>query len=454
MGNGKSRSGQNVCSQFLPEEQAEMDRLFDALSSEKSSPNTSPRSFSLKALKSRIGEALPPEMVTRLYDGMRRVDLTGKAKGPSESVSQEQFTILMSHLLKGNSEEKSLVILKMISVTEGPVKAREVQKFTEDLVGSVVHVLNHRQELRGWTWKKAPGPSPRVQVLAAQLLSEMKLADGKKLLGPQWLDYDCDRAMIEDWVFRAHLVATFLSVIIHRGFLLHLALNLATLVPKRQVDQGQEFESILDVLSVIYVNSHLPREQRHHWHLLFSSELHGHSFAQLCGRIPHRGPCVLLLEDHDGHVFGGFASCSWEIKPQFQGDDRCFLFSISPSMAVHTCTGYNNHYMYLNHGQQTIPNGLGMGGQHNYFGLWIDVDFGRGHSKAKPTCTTYNSPQLSAQEDFRFEKLEVWAVGDASGQKLANSGKSILDANPDAQVLLELTGRSRHSQGLREIPDE
>lgn len=67
-------------------------------------------------------------MVTRLYDGMRRVDLTGKAKGPSESVSQEQFTVSMSHLLKGNSEEKSLVILKMISVTEGPVKAREVQK--------------------------------------------------------------------------------------------------------------------------------------------------------------------------------------------------------------------------------------------------------------------------------------------------------------------------------------
>lgn len=62
----------------------------------------------------------------------------------------------------------------------------------------------------------------------------------------------------------------------------------------------------------------------------------------------------------------------------------------------------------------------GMGGQHNYFGLWIDVDFGKGHSKAKPTCTTYNSPQLSAQEDFRFEKLEVWAVGDASGQKLVS----------------------------------
>ncbi|XP_036201541.1 MTOR-associated protein MEAK7 isoform X1 [Myotis myotis] len=477
MGSSGSRLGQSVNSQFLPEEQAEVDRLFDALSSEKSSA-ASPRSFSLKALKSHIGEALPPEMVARLYDGMRGVDLARPAKGPSESVSQEQFTLSMSHLLKGSSREKSFMILKMISATDGPVKAREVQKFTEDLVGSLVHVLSHRQELRGWAQKSTPGPPPRVQALAVQLLSEVKFADGEKLLGPEQLDYDCDPAVIEDWVFRAHLVATFLSVVIHRGFGLHWPLDLSTLVPECQVDQGQEFESVLDLLSVIYVNSHLPREQQHRWHLLFSSELHGHSFAQLCGRVPHQGPSLLLLKDLDGHVFGGFASCSWEIKPQFQGDNRCFLFSISPSMAVYTCTGYNHHYMYLNHGQQTIPNGLmaeadvgsesdmqagemltafpsqGMGGQHHYFGLWIDVDFGKGHSKAKPTCTTYNSPQLSAHEDFRFEKMEVWAVGDASHSKLANSQKSILDADPEARALLEISGRSRHSEGFRQAPDQ
>lgn len=67
-------------------------------------------------------------MVARLYDGMRRVDLKRPAKGPSESVSREQFTVSMSHLLKGSSREKSFMILKMISATDGPVKAREVQK--------------------------------------------------------------------------------------------------------------------------------------------------------------------------------------------------------------------------------------------------------------------------------------------------------------------------------------
>lgn len=144
---------------------------------------------------------------------------------------------------------------------------------------------------------------------------------GEKLPGPQQLDCECDRAMIEAWVFRAPLVATFLSVVIHRGFLLlRSPLDLAALIPERHVDQERVFESILDVPSVIYLNSHLRREQQQRWRLLFSSELHGHSFAQLCGRITHRGPCVLLLEDHDGQVFGGFASCSWEVKPQFQGE--------------------------------------------------------------------------------------------------------------------------------------
>ncbi|KAM6176372.1 MTOR-associated protein MEAK7 [Erethizon dorsatum] len=454
MGNSKSRSGKRFCSQFLPEEQAEIDRLFDALSSDKDSTETSPRSFSLKALQSHVGEALPPEMVTRLYDGMRQVDLTRRAQGPSKSVSQEQFSASMSHLLKGNSEEKSLVILKMISATEGPVKAREVQKFTEDLVGSVVHVLTHRQELRGWAGKKAMGPPVRTQALAAQLVSEMKLPGGERPQGPQWLDCNCDRAVIEDWVFRVPLVAMFLSVVIHRGLLVLCgSLDLATLVPECQVEPGRMLESLLDVLAVIFLNSYLAPEQRQRWRLLFASHLHGQSFSQLCGRITNCGPCLALLEDHDGHVFGGFASCSWEVKPQFQGDNKCFLFSITPSMAVYMPTGYNDHYMYLNHRQQTIPNGLGMGGQHGYFGLWVDANFGNGHSKAKPTCTTYNSPQLSAEENFRFEKMEVWAVGDPSESELAKGKKSILDMDPEAQALLEATGRSRHSEGFREVPD-
>ncbi|KAM5262622.1 MTOR-associated protein MEAK7 [Ctenodactylus gundi] len=451
MGNSRSHAGKTSGSQFLPEEQAEVERLFDFLVS-KDSAETSPRSFSLQALKSHVCDALPPEMVARLYEGMRSGSPAGKVQGPSSGVSREQFTLSLSHLLKGNAEEKSVVILRMISATEGPVKARDVWKFTEDLVGAVVHVLSHRQELRGWAQRKAAGPPATVSLLAAELLSEMTL-QGKRLQGHEGLDHDCDRAAIEDWVFKVPHVAMFLSVVTRGGLcILHPSLDLATLVPERQVEHAGDFESILDPLSVIYLNSHLGQGQRHRWHLLFSSQRHGQSFSQLCGRITHRGPCLTLLEDHDGHVFGGFASHSWEVKPQFQGNNKCFLFSISPRMAVYTPTGYNDHYMYLNHGQQTIPNGLGMGGQYGYFGLWVDSDFGKGHSKAKPTCTTYNSPQLSAKEDFCFEKMEVWAVGDPP-EESEQGRKSILDVDPEAKILLEATGRTQHSVGLRAAPD-
>ena len=52
-----------------------------------------------------------------------------------------------------------------------------------------------------------------------------------------------------------------------------------------------------------------------------------------------------------------------------------------------------------------------MGGQLNYFGFWLDDDFGSGHSRGQPACTTYGSPVLSAEEDFKLDMLEVWGVG-------------------------------------------
>lgn len=53
----------------------------------------------------------------------------------------------------------------------------------------------------------------------------------------------------------------------------------------------------------------------------------------------------------------------------------------------------------------------GMGGQMDYFGLWIDSSFNHGHSKAKPKCTTYGSPQLSADPEFEVDIIEVWGLG-------------------------------------------
>ncbi|XP_030045335.1 MTOR-associated protein MEAK7-like isoform X2 [Microcaecilia unicolor] len=161
------------------------------------------------------------------------------------------------------------------------------------------------------------------------------------------------------------------------------------------------------------------------------------------------------LENTQDYVAGGkVLAAQLLLELRSPGDNRCFLFSVFPRLEVYTYTGYNDHYMYLNHGQQTMPNGLGMGGQHNYFGLWIDSNYGKGHSKAKPKCTTYNSPQLSAQDDFLLDALEVWAVGDLPESVLLKGKTSILDVDPEAQALLEMTGKSRQSAGLRDQVEE
>lgn len=53
-----------------------------------------------------------------------------------------------------------------------------------------------------------------------------------------------------------------------------------------------------------------------------------------------------------------------------------------------------------------------MGGQINYFGLWLSSDFGQGHSKARPKCSTFGSPCLSSNEEFNIDTMEVWGLGE------------------------------------------
>lgn len=53
----------------------------------------------------------------------------------------------------------------------------------------------------------------------------------------------------------------------------------------------------------------------------------------------------------------------------------------------------------------------GMGGQHNFWGLFISSSFGEG--ECSESCTTYkNYKQLCNTKKFKIVKLEAWAVGE------------------------------------------
>ncbi|KFV41509.1 TLD domain-containing protein 1, partial [Tyto alba] len=276
-------------------------------------------------------EPLPEQMVGRLYNGMKSIDLAGKSSGPSEQITKEQFVIFMSDLLKGNADEKIAIIMRLISKAEGPVKGRQIQEFTEDLIMSVVHVLSYRKELKGWNLESTRDSASGAKALASQLLSELKLADGTKAVGPQLMETNFDQNVIEDWVYRVPQISIFLSVVIRQGLhVLHSlpdqTKDILNLVPSCKGIKRRGLVSLFDIPSIIYINSHLPAELQHKWQLLFSSRLHGESFSQLCGHIVNKGPCLVILQDLDGYIFGGFASHSWEVKPQFQGKTH-FSFS-------------------------------------------------------------------------------------------------------------------------------
>ncbi|KAI8321131.1 TLD-domain-containing protein [Martensiomyces pterosporus] len=118
-------------------------------------------------------------------------------------------------------------------------------------------------------------------------------------------------------------------------------------------------------------------------------------------------------------------------------------------MHVYRATGFNSHYQYFNYATKTLPNGLGVGGQLEHFGLWIDSAFTCGHSSS---TATFDSEQLSHGREFSIEAVEAWLVrpsvrddGDVGGPKM-----SALDTNPDAVAMLEMANKTMYSKMVRE----
>lgn len=96
-----------------------------------------------------------------------------------------------------------------------------------------------------------------------------------------------------------------------------------------------------------------------------------------------------------------------------------------------------------------------MGGQHNYWGIWLDSDYGNG--ECSESCTTFrNYTQLSAKKNFTIRNLEVWGVGDKPLKEDIDgpSERSVLDGNLEEKAILEMAGRSQYSEGYRDEPLE
>jgi hypothetical protein len=75
-----------------------------------------------------------------------------------------------------------------------------------------------------------------------------------------------------------------------------------------------DYPSFIDISQIIFINSQLPPEYQSKWRFLFSSQIHGESFSTLLGRIMDQGATVIIVEDTNGYIFGGFATDSWALR--------------------------------------------------------------------------------------------------------------------------------------------
>ncbi|KAJ3224170.1 hypothetical protein HK099_000161 [Clydaea vesicula] len=181
-------------------------------------------------------------------------------------------------------------------------------------------------------------------------------------------------------------------------------------------------------------------QRRDNWKLVFDSDRDGMSWTTFQTKIEDIGSTIIVIRDKKNNVFGGFAAAEWKRYPKFFGNSNCFLFRLNPQLTIYQSTNINENFQYFNYGTSQLTNGLGFGGQIDYFGLYIGTDFAKGHSRGH-NSTTFDNPPLSEDEDFVIDSVEAWLVQEKErDDRLIEGGKqSVLDDTTNVNFM-EMSG--------------
>lgn len=393
--------------------------------------------------------------------------LWGPTNNRQSSTDFQRYAELFVFCTRGTVDERTNVLYSAVGVdaTDSSVDLSypPIREFVEAVISSFLRAvkIQNGPEYQSWEGKGFRICSEFVQKLAESLSSDIVQRGAQKVT----------RSDAEKWFQRNPSFGAMLEYLFRHLYSLRppqkqssaneelkddgrkLVMSDCLLPLCEGLEYVPDYPAFIDLSQLIFVNSNLPAQLKHKWRFLFSSQMHGESFSTLLGRILEQGPTVLIIEENNGHIFGGFAPDEWKISPNFVGNDTAFLFTLKPKMRVMPATQINDHYQYLNLYTKTMPNGLGMGGQFDYWGLWLDEEYGKG--SCSESCTTYKSYfQLSANKEFKIRNIEVWGIGDKpEKEEIERATKSILDEHSDAKAILKIAGKQEHSGGLREEPE-
>jgi len=137
------------------------------------------------------------------------------------------------------------------------------------------------------------------------------------------------------------------------------------------------------------------------WRLVFSTEQHGCSLQTAYTRLAEctgAEPCVLLLLDTCGHVFGAYCSTSPRPDGQYHGTGETCLFSAKPQVRVYRWSHANELFVLGGHDFFAFGSGPA-------FGLRVDSSFEFGSSG---TSDTFKNECVASACEFRIVKAELW----------------------------------------------
>lgn len=198
-----------------------------------------------------------------------------------------------------------------------------------------------------------------------------------------------------------------------------------------------------------HISGVLQQQGVQEWILLYHSSLHGCSFNTFLNRSAG-GPTIFLIKDQEENVFGGYASQSWERHHDFFGDLKSFLFTLQPRTALYRPSGANNNIQWcaVNYTSDSIPNGIGFGGQKNHFGIFVPASFDRGYTFPS---VTYSNPLLSNRTEFGIDVIECWGVvleTDDELKKVSISEGTVLERFKEDRNMLNMVGIANASESV------
>lgn len=390
--------------------------------------------------------------------------LFGFGRHKSNSVEFGRFSELYVYNVRGTADERLLVTCTCLgkefnSDLELPYQL--LREYCETVVSTYIKLIKitSTENAVAWLSKGFHGKPTAVQALGEALVSTIA-AD---MDTPQ---YHCNVQQLLRW-FQNNVLLKHMAENIYMNLYGIRKIYpdeenpnppppaIPTILPEPEgLKFMPDYPAFIDISHIVWLNCHVPQKYQHKWRFLFSVHIHGESFSTMVGRIVEQGPSLVIVEDHCGYIFGGFASVPWTLGPTFAGNEDSFLFTLKPRMRLYPATTYNNHFQYINHHTRTLPNGLLMGGQFHFGGIWVNADpFGEGSSAE--SCSTYRGyKRLSKEPNFKIKSLEVWGLGDQPINIKDSDERdvSVLDINPEAKAILDMAGRTRHSEGIREPP--